>query len=301
MRPFYIAGETGSGKSSIALEIAAITGGEIVNADAYQLYKGLRIVSAAPGDGDCARHRHHLYGQIALYEEFNAAAYERLAKPLLGTLTQQQTLPIVVGGSGLYLKSLTHGLSNLPAGNPPLRAELDAMPLPELVAKLEQLDPAGAAQTDANNRRYVSRAVEICILSGRPMSELKTEWQDAAPDFDGVLIERERADLHQRINQRVPKMFEQGLREEIASLPDDISATAEKAIGLREVRSLIAGEIDRDACIEAIQTASRQYAKRQRTWFRRETGFQSVCVATDEDARSAATRILSQFPQLHHG
>ncbi len=271
--PFYICGPTASGKSALALEIAAKLDGEIVNADAFQLYQGLEIVSAAPSADELASWPHHLYGVLEPTESADAQRYVSLAKPVIAEIQSRGKTPIVTGGSGLYLKFLTHGAAPLPTGNAALRAEMDARPLEDLVAELESLDPVEAARTALQNRRFVSRALEICLLSGQKASDLRDGWeaQTAAisSQLRGVVIQRHRADLHARIALRTRAMLESGALEEVAALTR-VSTNCEKAIGFREIRSLLAGETDRATCEERINAATRQYAKRQETWFRRE-------------------------------
>ena len=295
--PFYIVGPTGTGKSAVAVALAERCGGEIVNADAYQLYEGLEIVSAKPSPAQLQRVPHHLYGTIPTSELVDAARYEEIGRQAIDGLISLGKLPIVVGGSGLYVKSLTHGLSPLPPSEPALRQELETRDDAELVAELERLDPAGAAITNLKNRRYVIRALEITILGGRPMSEQKNEWQAASPPYRGALLTRERAELYKRINARTVEMFEDGLIDEIRSL-GELSETAGKAIGIREVRGHLGGEIDLDTCIAQIQQATRRYAKRQMNWFRRESGFTSICITPSDTADSAVDKIQAAFPDL---
>ena len=297
--PFYIVGPTGSGKSAIAIALAERCCGEIINADAYQLYEGLDIVTAKPSPSDFARVPHHLFGTIPVSENLDAATFERLGREAIADVASRKSLPLVVGGSGLYVKTLTHGLSPLPSSEPGLRSELDQKSDDELVAQLRTLDPEGAEMTNLKNRRYVIRALEICLLGGRPMSEQKSEWAAAAPVYRGVLIQRDRAELYERINARTEEMFAEGLVAEIGGL-GALSETAEKAIGVREVRAHIAGEIDLATCIANIQQATRRYAKRQMNWFRREPGFTSICITARDDADSAVHRILGTFPDLAH-
>src|SRR5688572_14770000 len=161
--PYYICGPTASGKSSLALEMAEKLDGEIVNADAFQLYRGLEIVSAAPSAGELARLPHHLYGVLDPGESADAQLYVKLAKPVIEEIQSRGKTPIITGGSGLYLKFLTHGAAPLPTADAALRAEMDARSLEDLVAQLQQLDPVEAARTALQNRRFVSRALEICI------------------------------------------------------------------------------------------------------------------------------------------
>jgi tRNA dimethylallyltransferase len=269
----YICGPTASGKSALALEMADSLDGEIVNADAFQLYRGLEILSAAPSREDMAIVPHHLYGILDPTESADAGSYVRLARPVIEEIQSRGKTPIVTGGSGLYLKFLTHGPSPLPTGDAALRAGLDARPLEDLVAQLQALDPVEAARTALQNRRFVSRALEICLLTGQRASELRDQWEsktrDIAASLRGSVIQRTRPDLHARISKRTRQMLDGGAIEEVAALAD-VSSNCEKAIGFREIRSLIHGEIDRAACEELINAATRQYAKRQETWFRRE-------------------------------
>ncbi|MEO8615029.1 MAG: tRNA (adenosine(37)-N6)-dimethylallyltransferase MiaA [Luteolibacter sp.] len=271
--PFYICGPTASGKSSLALEYALTLDGEIVNADAFQLYRGLEIVSAAPSADERARVPHHLYGVLEPTESADAQLYVKLAKPVIAEIQSRGKTPIITGGSGLYLKFLTHGAAPLPTGDATLRAEMDAKSLEELVAGLQELDPVEASRTALQNRRFVSRALEICILSGRKASDLRDQWESQttaiSSQLRGIVIQRSRPDLHTRIALRTVSMLENGALEEVNAL-SGVSSNCGKAIGFREIRSLIAGDLDRATCEELINAATRQYAKRQETWFRRE-------------------------------
>jgi tRNA dimethylallyltransferase len=271
--PFYICGPTASGKSALALEMAERLDGEIVNADAFQLYRGLEIVSAAPSSDELAILPHHLYGVLDPTESADAQRYVNLAKPVIAEIQSRGKTPVITGGSGLYLKFLTHGAAPLPTGDAKLRAEMDARPLEDLVAELESLDAVEAARTALQNRRFVSRALEICILSGRKASDLRDGWEKQTSEISsqlrGLVIQRSRADLHARIALRTRMMLDGGAIEEVAALKD-FSTNCEKAIGFREIRALLAGEIDRASCEDLINAATRQYAKRQETWFRRE-------------------------------
>ncbi|MEI6175323.1 MAG: tRNA (adenosine(37)-N6)-dimethylallyltransferase MiaA [Verrucomicrobiota bacterium] len=275
--PYYICGPTASGKSALALEMAAKLDGEIVNADAFQLYRGLEIVSAAPPVEERAEVPHHLYGVLDPTEAADAGSYMRMAKPVIEEIQSRGKTPVITGGSGLYLKFLTHGPAPLPVGDARLRAELDSCPLEDLVVRLRALDPVEAERTALQNRRFVSRAVEICILTGEKASDLRDQWESKTRDISaslrGIVIQRTRPDLHARIAVRTRTMLDGGAVEEVAALKK-ISTNCEKAIGFREIRSLIAGDIDRATCEELINAATRQYAKRQETWFRREQWLQ---------------------------
>jgi tRNA dimethylallyltransferase len=271
--PIFICGPTASGKSALALETARTLNGEIVNADAFQLYHGIETLSAAPSAEERASIPHHIFGVLSLTESSNAGSYLHLAEPIIEDIQSRGKKPVIVGGSGLYLKFLTHGPSPLPTGDPTLRAELDARPLADLVAQLQSLDPVEASRTALHNKRYVSRALEICLLTGRKTSELRDQWQAKTNALNsslrGIFIQRTRPDLHQRIARRTRTMLASGAIEEVAAMAD-ITTTASKAIGVPEIRRLLHGEITHSQCEELIIAATRQYAKRQETWFRRE-------------------------------
>lgn len=292
--PLYLAGPTGSGKTAVALALARLAAPcEIINADAFQIYRGMDLLSAAPSAEERLACPHHLFGVLDPSEENDAAAFARLARSTIAGVGER-ALPLVVGGSGLYLKAVTHGLSPTPTADPAMRAELEALPLEELVDRFRRLDPAGAAVTNLKNRRYVTRSLEICLLTGRPASELKQEWTLLAPAIKGVYLQRERADLDDRIARRTAAMFEAGVVDEVARL-GPLSHTAEKAIGLREIQALLRGEIGEAECRESIRLATRRYAKRQETWFRKEPGFIPFPIHPEDSPEETASRIAERF------
>jgi tRNA dimethylallyltransferase len=276
---FSIAGPTASGKSALAAEVASRINGEIVNADAFQIYEGLDLLTAKPPPAELARARHHLLGSVPLAEEMNAGKFRALA---LAAIQQIQSLgkrPLVVGGSGLYLKALTHGLSPLPGASAELRAEFESRSDAELTSRLTALDPVVAGRIDLKNRRRVVRALEICLLSGKAVSDQRGEWSAVAAETAarpaGVFVFREREDLYDRINRRVEAMFDAGAIEEVrATAP--VGPTAAKTIGFSEIQALLAGTLSAQECIAQIQQATRQYAKRQLTWFRRQSNFEPL-------------------------
>ena len=297
---FYLAGPTGCGKTAVALALARRLGeAEIINGDAFQIYRGIEILSAAPTESERAGVPHHLFGALSMEENCNAIRFVSLARKAIAQVVARDALPIVVGGSGLYLKALTHGIAPAPPRDSELRESLESLSLDELAAWLTALDPKGAALTNLKNRRYVIRNLEITLLTGRPASEVKAQFAVPDPKIRAVFLSRDRSDLHDRIHRRTEQMFEDGVVEEIRGLEDTaLSETAERAIGLLDIRALIAGRIDEAEAIATIQQATRRYVKRQQTWFRRENVFQTVCLAPDERPDSAVDRILSLFPDL---
>ena len=289
--PLYLVGPTASGKSALALVLAERLGGEIVNADAFQLYRGLDICTAKPAAADLARVPHHLYSVLPPGELCDAQFFCDLARPVIADITARGRVPVIVGGSGLYVKALTHGLSPLPSDEA-LRQKLDALTPQERVAWLLSRDPAAAQTVNLKNGRYVTRALEICLLTGEPQSKLRQAWSQAQPQFRGVRLVWDRAELDERINQRVLGMAAAGLVDEIAGV-SALSATAVKAIGVREVRRHLAGESTLQETIAAIQLATRQYARRQEKWFRREKGFQMLPLSGSPSLTSACETVLA--------
>ncbi len=253
---------------------------------------------AMPTTAEQAQAPHHLFGIIRPQEEFDVAQYAQRAHPVIKDIVARGRLPIITGGSGLYIKSLTHGLSPTPPANAELRAQCDELPLDDLISWLQNVDPVATATINLKNRRYLTRALEITLLSGRPSSDLKKDWQNSpAPLFHGAVLVREREELYARINQRTQQMFAQGLAKEVHAL-GHLSSTAEKAIGLREIQQMLAEQINAEETLAAIQQSTRRFSKRQSTWFRREKGFQSICVEPDEEANSVVEKILAAFPDL---
>jgi tRNA dimethylallyltransferase len=275
LAPCYVVGPTGSGKSGIALELAKRWDGGIVNADAYQIYRGLSIITAGPSKEERAQVPHHLYETVGLEEDYNVARYAQEASVAIEDIQSRGKRPIIVGGNGLYIKALTHGLADSPPGDPKLREKLEALSLEQAVTWLEHVDPDGAQAMNLQNPRYVIRALEMTLLSGVPASVLKAGWQrDDPSDIVGVVITWDREALYNRINARVHDMIAQGALAEVAALPDSLSATAAKAIGIGDLQAHLRGNVTLEEAIAAIQQASRRYAKRQETWFRKETVFQ---------------------------
>lgn len=292
--PLYLAGQTGCGKTAVALEIAKQLGAcEIINADAYQVYRGLKILSAAPAAADREQCPHHLFGVLDPDKECDAASFARMARTAIDEVSSH-SIPLVVGGSGLYLKAITHGLAPTPKADPMLRETLDQRSLESLIEEYEALDPKGAAQTNLKNRRYVTRNLEISLLSGRPAFELKQEWENNAPNIDAVYLFRDREVIYDRINQRTHAMIAAGVIAEVAALTE-LSQTAAKAIGIREIKAHLNGEISREEMIEQIQQMTRRYAKRQASWFKRETAFRRVEIIATKSPTETAGRILTEL------
>jgi tRNA dimethylallyltransferase len=298
---FFIVGPTATGKSELAADVAGEIGAEIVSADAFQIYRGVDLLTAKPDASTLAKAPHHLIGTAPLNEEMNAEKYRCAATRAIDEINSSGKLAMVVGGSGLYIRALTHGLAPLPEADPRLREQLNAMSLRELRSRLVQLDPEAGRTIDTKNRRRLVRALEICLLTGKPVAEvlaagglsaaaLAKADDPARPGSTipatGVFVFRDREELYQRINQRVEAMFERGVIEEVRAT-GATGSTASQMIGLREICELLAGKISLLQCIAEIQQATRRYAKRQLTWFRRQTSFLplNLSLLTHNEAR----------------
>lgn len=275
-QPLIVAGPTGVGKSAFAVELALRFDGEIVGADAYQVYAGMEVLTAQPGPELTSRVPHHLFGFLAPSEPFDAARYAVLAQEKMAAISARGRRPILVGGSGLYLKALTHGLADLPPVDAGLRAELMALSLEELQARLDRVDPEARQQIDIHNPRRVIRALEIQTQTGQSVAQQRQLW--AAPPtlaHEGFLLVRDRPELQARIEENVRGMWRQGVLAEVAALTD-IGPTAARAIGLREIQAVVNGSSDQAVASAEMVRSTGQYAKRQLTWFRNQFSFKSI-------------------------
>lgn len=265
-RPVLIAGPTASGKSALALAIAESGGGVIVNADALQVFGGWRILTARPDDSDLARAPHALYGHVPYDADYSVGHWLRDVAPYL----TGDARPIIVGGTGLYFTALTEGLAEIPPTPPAIRQEADALPLPALIAGL---DSETAGRIDLKNRARVQRAWEVLHATGRPLAT----WQDNTPppllplsQAEAFVFDAPKDWLTPRIEQRFDLMLEGGALEEArAMLPRwDPALLSSKAIGAPELIAHLRGDMTLDEARQAAVIATRQFAKRQRTWFR---------------------------------
>ena len=258
-----------------------------------QLYRGLEIITAAPCEEERRMTPHHLYGVADPTDSLDAALYRKLALPVIADISSRGKLPIVVGGSGLYLKFLTHKPADLPSADPDLRAKLETLPLAELNRRLEQIDPIEAARIDQNNPRYVQRALEVSLMTGRPVSEQRTPFEANPGTLRGLLVCWDSDTLEERIGRRTSHMLDHGAINELSAL-SELGPTVSRAIGIPQLQRLLNGEIDRDSCREEIVIATRRYAKRQRTWFRREKWLTPVPGDLSEEEMTATARTLLQ-------
>jgi tRNA dimethylallyltransferase len=288
-----IAGPTGAGKTDLSLRLAEFLHGEIVGADAFQIYAGLPILTAQAPEAMRAGIPHHLVGTVDPADAYDAGRYLREVQPILQRIVAHGRTPIVVGGTGLYIKALLGGLEEMPGNDPALRKQFAAQTMAELIARLEELDPKAPSALDLANRRRVERALEIVLLTGKPLAASRTGKKATPSGIRVLLVTRDREDLHARIAANVLTMFEQGVEQEVALLPEENTGpTASMTLGLRELRALARGEISSDEAKDAIFSATRRYAKRQMTWFANQHDFPVLNLSTFWDAPQAVAEAL---------
>lgn len=264
--PVLIAGPTASGKSALALLIAERFGGVIVNADASQVYDCWRVISARPSVEEETRAPHMLYGHIAYDQDYSTGHWLREVKPLL----KSDARPIIVGGTGLYFSALTEGMADIPPTSPEIRSEADSLDLPTLIAGV---DARTLSRIDIQNRARVQRAWEVQKATARSLSD----WQDDTPppvldvtDAVPIVFDVDKQWLLDRITRRFDLMLESGALDEVERMRDlfDPSLPAFKAIGVPELMAYIDGTMTLDEARDRATISTRQFAKRQRTWFR---------------------------------
>jgi tRNA dimethylallyltransferase len=271
-----IAGPTASGKSALALDLARRFGGVIINADALQSYRDLRILSAQPDAATRDKARHRLYGVLDAAERGSVARWLELARAEIATAHADGRLPIVVGGTGLYLRALQHGLASVPpiatADRTAARNLYDELGAVAFRERLRALDPVSAVRLPANDRQRLLRAFEVVQTTGRPLHQWQMAAQHPAPyRFASILLMPPRQPLYAACDARFLAMIEAGGLAEAAALAArqlDPDLPAMKAVGIPELLLHLRGEIALDAAILEAQRATRRYAKRQMTWFR---------------------------------
>jgi len=279
-RIWLIAGPTASGKSALALRLAETTRAEIVNADALQLYADLRLLTARPDDGELARAPHHLFGTVDSATGWSVGRWQRAALALIADIMGRGRGVIVVGGTGLYLRALTHGLADIPEVPAEVRqdsaSDYDAMGELAFRGRLAEVDPAAAARIAPGDRQRLSRAWEVYAATGMSLGDHHATATGALPDasWNAVVLDPPRADLYARCDARLAAMLSQGALAEVEALLArnlDPALPALKAVGVQPFASHLRGETTLAAALAAAQQDTRRYAKRQMTWMRGQT------------------------------
>ncbi|USI72080.1 tRNA (adenosine(37)-N6)-dimethylallyltransferase MiaA [Sphingomonas morindae] len=295
-----IAGPTASGKTGLALRVAERTGATIINADASQVYRDLRILTARPSAAEEAAVPHRLFGHIDAAVAHNVAAWAEEARAAIAAVHAQGGVPLLVGGTGLYLRTLIDGIAPVPEIDPAIRAAVRALDAPALHAALLSEDPGVAARLRPSDTSRLARALEVVRSSGRSLAD----WQahrvggiGGAVRLVPLLLLPEAKALAARIDRRFEAMLAEGAVAEVEALVArglDPALPAMRAIGVAEIAAWRAGRIYRATAVASAQAASRRYAKRQRTWFRHQSPAEwpRTEQLSDSQAKEFATRLL---------
>ncbi|TPG18699.1 tRNA (adenosine(37)-N6)-dimethylallyltransferase MiaA [Sphingomonas koreensis] len=270
-----IAGPTASGKSALALALAERHRGTVINADSAQVYRDLRVLSARPSPEEEARASHRLFGTIDGADSCSAARWAADARIAIAEAHAEDRLPILVGGTGLYLRTLLDGIAPVPEIDTAIREEVRALPVGEAHQALASLDPVAAARLAPADTTRVARALEVVRSTGRPLAAWQADRAGGIGDqvtLMPLILLPDRDWLFERCDRRLSAMFDDGAIEEVGALMrrDDVpdSAPVRRAIGVREIAAMLTGGITRDQAIDRARLATRKYAKRQYTWFR---------------------------------
>ncbi len=272
--PLLLTGPTAAGKSEVAILLAEELGGEIVSVDSMQVYRGMDIGTAKPSASERARVRHHLIDLVEVTDSFDAAQFVQNAQRAIFEIEGRGKVPVLCGGTGFYFKALLRGLGSAPRPDTQLRAELEATPLPKLLAELQESDPATFERIDRHNPRRVVRALEVIRLTGRKFSEQRADWAgpgDAEATHAEFYALNRPKELRNRIDARVEQMFQRGLVEETKELIQrglNNNLTGRQALGYRQVREYLEGRRSLEETMDLVKLRTRQFAKRQMTWFR---------------------------------
>jgi tRNA dimethylallyltransferase len=283
-------GPTGVGKTGASILLAQALRTEIISADSMQIYRHMDIGTAKPSKEQRARVKHHMIDSVEPSESFSTGRYIEQAAPIIQGLHEQGKVPIIVGGTGLYLKAMTRGIFSGPSADWPLREELLSMEEKtrgSLYRYLQSLDPVAASRIMKNDIRRIVRAIEVCLKSGTGISELQRTFTRPLPyEFIRIGLSRERSELYTLIDKRVDAMLTAGLVDEVTNLLTlHPGKTALQAIGYKEIARHLSGDYSLEEAVRLIKKRTKNYAKRQLTWFRQEEGIPWIDVSgafTDE-------------------
>ena len=298
-----VVGPTASGKTTLSVELAKALGGEIINADSMQIYKGISIASAAPTDDEKQSIPHHLFEFLEPQNSFTVADYVEKAHEKIAEVVSRGNLPVIVGGTGLYINSLIDNVKFLgDAANTELREslakELEQIGSEEMYKRLVSLDPKAAEKIHPNDARRIIRALELSLSGGLTKTEQNELSKKEGSPYDVMLIGityEDREKLYERINLRVDLMLENGLLEEARETYDNaLSGGAVQAIGHKEFFGFFEGKITLEEARDNLKRATRRYAKRQLTWFNREQRINWIYADKQEDTVQAALKIIER-------
>lgn len=302
----FIVGPTGAGKTEIAIKLAPEINAEIASCDSMQIYKKMNIISQKPSQTLRRKIKHYLIDIISPEEEYNVADYQKQATLKIKDILKSGKVPLFVGGTGLYMNVLLEGLFHEDRKNRKIRnrlySQVKEYGKEKFYERLIQVDPKAALKIHPNDVRRMIRALEVYEATKIPISELQRERGGIIRDYDVKIfcLNRERNELYKRIEARVDRMFRQGLIKEVKSLLDlKLSKTASQAIGIKEIRGYLEGQYDLGEAKRLIKRNTRQYAKRQLTWFRKDKRINWIGIADNEKSEDIANKILCQInPRL---
>ena len=305
-KPVFLVGPTAVGKSKVASILAPKVNAEIINCDSMQVYQGMDIVTAKPSPVERRQLPHHLVDIVNISQEYDVAQYQLAAQKVITEVQKKGKTPLVVGGTGLYVISLLVGLFQGPGRDQAIRDRLAAKIAAEgneaLHNQLRQIDPVAAEKINKNDSRRLIRALEVYQLTGKPISSWQEQWHSANKDLANDLLvlglTREREDLYARIDGRVEEMFRQGLVEEVKKLIGQgllENKTARQALGVKEIAGYLRGEYSLAEARQRLQRSTRQFAKRQLTWFRKDDRVIWFFVDRDEPAEGTVEKIIKHL------
>lgn len=299
-----LVGPTAVGKTSVSLPLAEELGAEIVSVDSRQIYRSIDVGTAKPSPSERNRVPHHLIGELELDEEISAGTYAERVEARIDEILGRGATPLLVGGSTLYVRALKEGLAQIPDVDDAVRDRLNRRLEDEgaeaLYRELEEVDPEAAASMDSTKTQRVVRALEVYHGTGRPITYYHEEaHRSPRYEYDTIVLDRERSELHERIARRVDRMLEDGLIEEVRQLrrsgysPDDTGAL--RTIGYRETFSFLEGDVPRREMVRLLKRNTRRYAKRQITWFRRDESNRWIRIPEGQSPETTAGRVRAEL------
>ncbi|MBN2097278.1 MAG: tRNA (adenosine(37)-N6)-dimethylallyltransferase MiaA [Candidatus Omnitrophica bacterium] len=295
-----LVGPTAAGKSELALALAKKLNGEIISCDSMQIYRGIDIASGKPTKTQSRRIKHHLIDILKSSREYNAARFQAEAKKIIKKIHQQGKLPLLVGGTGLYLRALLDGLFKGPGQSIAWRRKFYQQAQKHgpayLHQKLQKIDPEAARSIHPHDLRRIVRALEVYQTTKQPISELRKKTEGLRADYDWFIfgLNRPRHELYQRIERRVESMFRRGLAAEIKRLSrQKISQTAQALLGYKEISGWLNGEYSKEKAKELLKRNTRHYAKRQLSWFRKEKDLEWIEIREWDNPKLVANKIIA--------
>lgn len=299
-------GPTGVGKTSVSILLAKILHSEIISADSMQIYKQMDIGTAKPSVEQQQQIKHHMIDVVEPWESFSTGQYIAAVAPLIDNLLKDGKIPLIVGGTGLYIKAMTRGIFVGPSADRELRNELTEKERDEpgsLYSRLKSLDSTAASRILPSDTRRIIRAMEVCLKSGSTMTALHQKHTKPLPyEFVKIGITRDRKELYRLINERVDQMMEKGLLDEVKRVikliksegnwPSTLACSSMQAIGYKEMAMHLNGEISLEEAVALIKKRSRNYAKRQFIWFKKEEGIQWIDVTGIHDSKKIFQKVI---------